>query len=161
MSCRELMSCNGLIAPCELNKMLIPKCLKGKSYKYICAFFESCSKKSQILMKQILEFTHKMKLAKQYTVERKCYCPTRVEWAVCNPPLIISQLSLCNYYDFYPCDNTGFAFIIRKLTDVVHQNNVYRQMIQDGKEGCCRRGFCNCKLHQIKKMIVHNKCKKK
>ena len=141
------MSCAELISPCELNILLIPKCLKGKSYKYICSFIESCSKKAILFIHQVLEFSYKMSLAKQYTAERKLYCHTKVVWPVCNSPLVINHKSLSNYYDFYSSSNTGFAFILRKVNEVVYRNKVRQQMIQDGKEDICGNSCkrkCRC-----------------
>ena len=132
-------NCNKNICPSELNILLVPTCLQGMSNAQICAFIGACTKKSTLFKQQVLKFFQKMNLAKQYTAERKCYCPTKVEWAVSNPPLVISQLSLCNYFNFAACNNTGFALILRKVMEAVKKNKRCRQMIQDGKDCCCKK----------------------
>ena len=134
------MSCHKNICPSELNLLLVPVFLQGMSNAQICAFIDACTKKSRIFKNQVLNFYGRMGLAKKYTAERKCYCPTKVKWAVSNPPLIISQSSLCNYYDFAACDNTGFAFILRKVISSVQKSRICRQMVQDGKQCCCPKG---------------------
>jgi len=137
-------NCQKNICPSELNLLLVPTFLQGMSNAQICAFIEACIKKSKLFKQQVLNFYNKMSLAKKYTVERKCYCPTKVEWAVSNPPLIISQLSLYNYYNFVACNNTGFAFILRKVMNTVQKNKNCRQMIQDGKQCCCKKTKNQC-----------------
>jgi len=131
--------CQKNICSSELNLLLVPTFLQGMNNAQICAFIGACTKKSKCFKQQVLTFRQKMGLAKKYTAERKCYCATKVEWAVSNPPLIISQLALCNYYDFVACSNTGFAFILRKVGESVQRAKVCRQMIQDGKQCCCKK----------------------
>ena len=132
--------CNINFCTSELNMLLVPTFLHGMSNSEISAFIEACTKKSKLFTQQVLHFFQKMKLAKQYTVERKCYCATHVEWKVPNPPLVISQSSLSNYFDFATCNhNTGFAFILRKVMENVKKNKRCRQMIQDGKDCCCTK----------------------
>ncbi len=155
MSCQNKILCKDILKPCELNILLIPTCLKGKNRKQICKFLESCSKQSYLLMQKFTDFYHRMNLAKSYTADRKCYCPTKVTWSVCKPPLIISQIALCNYFDFYACTDTGFSFILRKTLETINRNIVHRNMIQDGKESCCGKGVCKCK--RVKKTC---KCQK-
>lgn len=127
------------ISPSELNLLLIPTFLQGMSDSQICAFVNSCTQRAKIFKSQVLIFAQKMSLSKKYTAERKCYCPTKVEWAVSNPPLIISGMALCNYYNFYAGSNTGFAFILGKVFENVKKNKRCQQMRQDGKECCCKK----------------------
>ena len=133
------VGCKNIICPSELNILLVPTFLQGMNASQICAFIEACTTKSKIFKQQVALFWQKMSLAKKYTAERKCYCSTKVEWTVSNPPLIIQQLPLCNYYNFSICDNTGFAFILRKVLDCIKKNKICRQMVQDGKQCCCAK----------------------
>ena len=131
-------NCVKNISPPELNILLVPTFLQGMNNAQICAFIKSCNKKSNLFKNQVINFFHKMKLAKQYTVERKCYCPTKIEWTVSSSPLIISQKSMTKYIDFASFNNKEFSFILRKVIEFVKNNKICKQMIQDGKEGCCK-----------------------
>jgi hypothetical protein len=130
--------CEKNICSYELNILLVPTFLQGMSKAQICAFIDACTSKSNIFKSQVINFYQKMSLSKQYTAERKCYCPTKVEWSVSNSPLIIQQFALCSYYNFATTgsENTGFTFILRKVLENIKKTNFCRQMIQDGKE-CC------------------------
>ena len=117
-----MSNCNNINIPsCELNLRLVPTFLQGMSNSQICAFVYACTKKSKTFKNQVLDFVKRMKLSKQYTVERKCYCPTKVIWTVSNAPLVISAMSLCNYYNFTASNNTGFAFILRTVLNCVQK----------------------------------------
>jgi hypothetical protein len=141
--------CKQNICPHELNILLVPTFLQGMSKAQICAYIEACTKKSNIFKSQVVNFFQKMKLSKQYTAERKCYCPTKVEWSVCNPPLIIQQNALCSYYNFATTggETTGFAYILRKVLDNIRKTNLCKQYIQDGKE-CCNK-ICNTNIKKV------------
>ena len=131
-------NCNMNFSPSELNILLVPTFLHGMSNAEMGAFIDSCTNQSKLFTQQVLHFFQKMRLAKQYTVERKCYCPTKVEWVVSKPSFVISQSSLANYFNFASNHNTGFAFILLKVLDHVKKEKICRQMIQDGKE-CCKK----------------------
>ena len=137
--------CKQNVCSYELNILLVPTFLQGMSKSQICAFIEACTKKSKIFKSQVISFYQKMSLSKQYTTERKCYCPTKVEWSVSNPPLIILQNALCSYYNFATSnENTGFVFILRKVLENIKKTNLCRQMINDGKECCNKICPTNC-----------------
>lgn len=138
-----MVNCNKMVSPSELNELLVPTCLLGMSKSEICAFIKECTKKSNKFKNQVLDFYYKMSLAKKYTAERKCYCPTKVKWSVPDCPLVISQASLCGYFDFVSSDNTGFAFILRKVMETIQRNKNCRNLVQDGKTCCCSKSK-NC-----------------
>ena len=139
-----MSNCRNIILASTLNILLVPTFLKDLSYPEICSFIESCSKESRLFVQQVISFQRKMKLAKSYTADRKCYCSTLVEWSVEDSPLIIDQYSLANYYDFVACNNKDFAFILRKVMNSVLQKKICRQMIQDGKQCCCKKKKNKC-----------------
>lgn len=124
--------------PYELNKLLVPIFLESKNHKEICSYIEKDCKETKIFIAQVLRFLYKLRLAKQYTADRKCFCPTKIEWKVSSSPLIISQKLMSKYFDFVFCNNTYFAFIFRKVLEIVYRNKICKQMIQDGKE-CCKK----------------------
>ena len=119
----------------KLNKELVPIYLQKKSKAQICAFINSCSCPSNLFKNQVINFYKKMSLSKQYTAERKFYCPIKVEWAVNNPPLIIYQRELTSFYNFATTGsiNDGFVFILRKVLENIKKNNICSQYIKDGK----------------------------
>jgi hypothetical protein len=151
------LGCKQNICPHELNILLVPTFLQGMSKAHICAYIDACTSKSNIFKSQVVNFYQKMGLSKQYTAERKCYCPTKVEWSVSNPPLIIQQMALCSYYNFATTggENTGFAYILRKVLENIKKTNICKQMIQDGKE-CCNK---ICPTLIIQKSNKSKKCK--
>ena len=122
--------------PSELNILLIPTFLQGMTNAQICAFIKSCTSKAKLFRHQVFNFYYKLSQAKKYTTARKCYCPTKVEWTTSRSCLIIDQTSMCNYFDFYACSNTGFAFIMRKVSEFTERQKLARQYLQDGKVYC-------------------------
>jgi hypothetical protein len=115
--------------PAELNILLIPDDLVGKSNSEICSYL----KENKSFMRKVCDFRYRMLMAKRYSATGKCYCLTKVCW---KPSIVINQSSMTKYFDYTANVKTGFSFIISKAYEIKHKERVCGQMRQEGKT-CC------------------------
>ena len=122
--------------PAQLNTLLVPTFLRTSTNQQICTFLNSRTKSSNLFLSQVNQFTYKLRLAKRYSAERKCFCPYRIPWRTSVNPLIVPQRTLTNYFNFLPGSNTGFAYIWRQSLQTILNNKRRARAIQNGLSVC-------------------------
>jgi len=130
--------CPGQYSSCELDKFLIPTCIKNMTYAQQCKYVLAATPESyQFREKAKLLFTAMMK-AFQNTNRGSCANPFHVNWNSCNGKFFINGKSLSAYYCHYLGANKGFSGLLRKIIEAWERQTYVKNLVRNGKY--CRPG---------------------
>lgn len=134
----ERVRCPGEYLPCELDKLLIPKCIQNMTYEVQCNYV--LSKCFNCFRPNILELYRAMMDA-SYNIKRgSCANPFYIKWDSINGSFVINGKSLAKYYDH--CLGTCYEFggLLQKILEQTERNNYVNQLRKEGKY--CYRERC-------------------
>jgi hypothetical protein len=134
----DCVRCPGEYLSCELDRLLIPKCIQNMTYDEQCNYvLSNCF---NCFRPKILELYRAMTDA-SYNIKRgSCANPFYIKWDSINGSFFINGKSLAKYYDHCLGTCYGFGGLLQKILEQTERNNYVNQLRKEGKY--CSRGRC-------------------